>query len=79
MDEKERDEISQYRMIARSMGDTALDAMKRGDIGLARMVARQAAQHARIVLQLETGEKQIGPEEEKSDPETKVSGDSLAV
>lgn len=57
------------------MGDAALDAMNRGDIGLARSAARQAAQHARIVVQLETGEKQTAPKE--SNIETGRSSEAL--
>ncbi|MBC7909592.1 MAG: hypothetical protein H7Y30_03770 [Pyrinomonadaceae bacterium] len=48
------------------MGDAALEAMQRGDIGLARTAARQAAQWARVVIQLESGEKQIEPEDKQS-------------
>lgn len=50
--------IAQHRRTAEAAGDAALDAMMRGDIGLARTAARQAAQWARVVMQLETGEKQ---------------------
>jgi phage shock protein A len=63
MDEQLLEQINQYRMTAQTMGDAARDAMSRGDIGLARTAARQAAQHARIVVQLETGVKQMGPRE----------------
>jgi phage shock protein A len=66
MDEQLQKQISRYRMTAQTMGDTALEAMTRGDEGLARTAARQAAQHARIVVQLETGEKQTGPEESEA-------------
>lgn len=52
-----------YRRSAQSMGEAARDALMRGDIGQARAAARQAAQHARIVVQLETGVKQVEPEE----------------
>jgi phage shock protein A len=63
MDEQLLEQINQYRLTAQSMGDAAREAMSRGDIGLARTAARQAAQHARIVVQLETGVKQTGPPE----------------
>ncbi|MDX6696504.1 MAG: hypothetical protein QOF02_4107 [Blastocatellia bacterium] len=63
MDEGLLEQIKQYRLTAQSMGDAAREAMSRGDIGQARTAARQAAQHARIVVQLETGEKQVGPRE----------------
>ncbi|MBD0325715.1 MAG: hypothetical protein ICV68_04755 [Pyrinomonadaceae bacterium] len=60
------EQIMRYRRSAQSMGDAARDAMTRGDIGQARMAARQAAQHARIVVQLETGVKQIEPEDNRA-------------
>ncbi|MDT4951990.1 MAG: hypothetical protein QOJ02_128 [Acidobacteriota bacterium] len=63
MDEHELEQIKQYRATAQSFGDAALDAMSRGDIGLARTASRQAAQYARIVMQLESGEKQVAPSE----------------
>lgn len=63
MDDNELQQINQYRAIAQSFGDAALDAMNRGDVGLARTSSRQAAQYARIVMQLETGEKQLAPAE----------------
>ena len=65
MDEYTLDQINHYRRHAESFGDAALNAMNRGDIGLARSSSRQAAQYARIVLQLESGEKQVAPAEEK--------------
>jgi hypothetical protein len=58
MDEQVQIEIAKYRATAQTMGDAALKAIVRGDIGLARTAARQAAQWARVVVQLETGEKQ---------------------
>ena len=64
MNEQTQTQIAQYRTTAQEMGDAALDAMSRGDVGLARTAARQAAQWARIVIQLETGEKLIEPEDE---------------
>ncbi len=56
-------QINQHRTTARTMGDAALEAISRGDIGLARTAARQAAQWARVVMQLETGEKLVEPED----------------
>ncbi|HKQ50957.1 MAG TPA: hypothetical protein VJT74_01220 [Pyrinomonadaceae bacterium] len=64
MDEDLLEQINSYRASAQSFGDAALDAMTRGDIGLARGHARQAAQYARIVQQLESGEKQVAPQDE---------------
>jgi phage shock protein A len=64
MDEQTQTQITQYRTTAQEMGDAALEAMSRGDVGLARTAARQAAQWARVVMQLETGEKSIEPEDE---------------
>lgn len=74
MDEQLQTQITQYRSTAETMGDAALEAMSRGDVGLARTAARQAAQWARVVMQLETGEKLIEPEEETPPlaPEMKV-------
>jgi hypothetical protein len=63
MDEYMLEQINHYRASAQSFGDAALDAMMRGDIGLARSASRQAAQYARIVQQLESGEKQVAPSE----------------
>lgn len=73
MDEYLLQQINHYRANAQSFGDAALDAMVRGDIGLARTASRQAAQYARIVQQLESGEKQIAPAE----PE--AASDALAA
>lgn len=64
MDEQTQTQITQYRTTAQEMGDAALEAMSRGDVGLARAAARQAAQWARVVIQLETGEKLVEPEDE---------------
>jgi hypothetical protein len=63
MDEYLLEQINHYRATAGSFGDAALDAMKRGDVGLARTASRQAAQYARIAMQLESGEKQVAPSE----------------
>ena len=63
MDEYTLEQINHYRANAQSFGDAAIDAMMRGDIGLARTSSRQAAQYARIVQQLESGEKQVAPPE----------------
>src|SRR5436853_7179738 len=78
MDEYTLDQINHYRRHAESFGDAALDAMNRGDIGLARSSSRQAAQYARIVLQLESGEKQIAPAEEKESAKESAPDDSQA-
>lgn len=56
MNEEIREQINQFRMTAEMMGNTALDAISKGDAGLARTAARQAAQYARLAVQLETGE-----------------------
>lgn len=63
MNEELQGLIAQHREQAATAGDAARDAMMRGDIGLARTAARQAAQWARVVMQLETGEKQSAPDE----------------
>ena len=63
MDEDVQRQIIQYRETAQSLGDAALEAVQMGDIGWARTAARQAAQFARVVIQLETGEKQVEPED----------------
>ena len=63
MDEDVQRQINQYRETAQSLGDAALEAVQQGDIGWARTAARQAAQFARVVIQLETGEKQVAPED----------------
>ena len=63
MDEYTLEQINHYRANAQSFGDAALEAVMRGDIGLARTASRQAAQYARIAQQLETGEKQVAPPE----------------
>ena len=70
MDEYLLEQINHYRANAQSFGDAALDAMMRGDIGLARTASRQAAQYARIVQQLESGEKQTAPPEPEAQGET---------
>jgi hypothetical protein len=58
MSEEFENMITEHRRTAEAMGQAALEAIGRGDIGLARTAARQAAQWARVVMQLETGEKQ---------------------
>jgi hypothetical protein len=63
MDEYMLEQINHYRATAESFGEAALDAMNRGDVGLARTASRQAAQYARIAMQLESGEKQVAPPE----------------
>lgn len=80
MDEHLLEQINQYRANAQEFGDVALAAMSRGDIGLARTASRQAAQYARIVIQLESGEKQIAPAEPEAtvrEPETQVGAVSF--
>lgn len=69
MDEYELEQINHYRATAQSFGESALEAMSRGDIGLARSASRQAAQYARIVMQLESGEKQVAPAEPEATSE----------
>lgn len=59
MDEELSSLIAQHRQTAAAAGESAIEAMSRGDIGMARTAARQAAQWARVVMQLETGEKQF--------------------
>jgi HEPN domain-containing protein len=66
MDEDVQRQIEQHREMARSFGDAAREAVERGDIGWARTAARQAAQYARMVIQLETGEKQVEPESQST-------------
>ena len=66
MDEYLSEQITLYRAQAQTFGDAALDAMRRGDIGLARTASRQAAQYGRIVQQLESGEKQVAPPDAES-------------
>jgi phage shock protein A len=63
IDEERQKQIDQFRMTAETMGDAALEAMSRGDAGLARTAARQAAQYARLAVQLESGEKFVEPED----------------
>ena len=53
-----------YRATAQAKGEMALQAVRTGDIGLARRAAREAAQHAAIVLQLESGGNTNGDEQE---------------
>jgi hypothetical protein len=80
MDEYLLEQINHYRANAQSFGDAALDAMMRGDIGLARTASRQAAQYARIVQQLESGEKQVAPAEPEATGEAVDSQpNSIAV
>ena len=62
LDEDVQRQIDEHREMAQSLGNAALEAVERGDIGWARTAARQAAQYARMVIQLETGEKQTEPE-----------------
>jgi hypothetical protein len=71
MDEYVLEQIKHYRATAESFGEAALDAMNRGDVGLARTASRQAAQYARIAMQLESGEKQVAP------PEPEAAGEQV--
>jgi hypothetical protein len=80
MDEYVLEQINHYRATAESFGDAALDAMKRGDVGLARTASRQAAQYARIAMQLESGEKQVAPPEpEEAGEQTDTQANSISV
>jgi hypothetical protein len=79
MDEQLLEQIIRYRRSAQSMGDAAHAAMLRGDIGQARAAARLAAQHARIVVQLETGKQQSEPGESNADAEGGFSSGTLSV
>lgn len=72
------EQIEMYRATAREMGDTALKAINNGDVGLARQAARQAAQYARVVVQLETGERWVEPEDERK-ADGGFSGESISV
>lgn len=63
MDKETQSLIARHRQTAEAAGEAAREAILRGDIGLARTAARQAAQWARVVMQLETGEKHSAPEE----------------
>ncbi len=71
-DEQVQIEIAKYRATAQTMGDAALKAIVRGDIGFARTAARQAAQWARVVVQLETGERQHLDETEEAGEESSI-------
>ena len=63
LEEQMSDSLRQYWGKAQERGEAAIAAMRTGDAGLARTAARQAAQQARIVLQLLTNEKQVAPEQ----------------
>ena len=54
--------ILQYRASAEVWGETAVKAMRQGDLGGSRTAARQAAKYARIAVQLENGEIRFEPE-----------------
>jgi len=80
MDEYVLEQINHYRATAESFGDAALEAMSQGDIGLARTASRQAAQYARIAMQLESGEKQVAPPEpEAAGEQADSQADSISV
>lgn len=67
MSEELQNLIAEHRRTAEAAGQAAREAISMGDIGLARQAARQAAQWARIVMQLETGEKQTDAEDEEAE------------
>jgi hypothetical protein len=73
VDEVIESQIAQYRLTAQAMGDAALEAIDRGDVGLARTTARQAAQGARVALQLETGERDVEGSEFQNDRFTEIA------
>jgi phage shock protein A len=79
IDEHLEREIDKHRATARDMGEAALEAIGRGDAGLARSAARQAAQWARIVMQLESGEKQLLHEEPESTSSAAPDSGRMAV
>ena len=79
MDEHILEQINQYRASAQEFGEAALAAMSRGDIGLARTASRQAAQYARIVIQLESGEKQVAPAEQPEPTVREPEGEAGAT
>jgi hypothetical protein len=80
MDEYTLEQINHYRATAESFGMAALDAMSQGDVGLARTASRQAAQYARIAMQLESGEKQVAPSEpEAAGGEADSQASSISV
>jgi len=78
MDEYVLEQINQYRATAQSFGEAALEAMNQGDIGLARTASRQAAQYARIAMQLESGEKQVAPPD-ADEPTTQADSQANAI
>jgi hypothetical protein len=78
MDEYLLEQINHYRATAESFGVAALDAMKKGDVGLARTASRQAAQYARIAMQLESGEKQVAPSEPEA-PKEQAGSQSSSI
>ncbi|HEX8173755.1 MAG TPA: hypothetical protein VF543_01420 [Pyrinomonadaceae bacterium] len=79
IDEHLEREIDKHRSTARNMGEAALEAIGRGDAGLARSAARQAAQWARIVMQLESGEKQSLREEPEASSSAAHDSGGMAV
>jgi hypothetical protein len=80
MDEKLQSLITRHRQSATVAGDAAREAISRGDIGMARAAARQAAQWARVVMQLETGEKQVEPEDKETiDRQVKLEANSVSI
>ncbi len=78
MDKERQSLIAEHRRTAEEAGLLAREAAARGDIGMARTAARQAAQWARVVMQLETGEKQSAPLDEAEESETiKTDSDKI--
>lgn len=66
MDDVTIRQIAQVRSTAEQMGEAALEAIGRGDVGLARTAARQAAQYARMAMELATGARLDEPESRES-------------
>lgn len=79
MNEELQSLIAEHRRTAEEAGMAARAAMMNGDIGLARTAARQAAQWARVVMQLETGEKQSGPDEGEAPQPSALDSGNMAV
>jgi hypothetical protein len=74
MDDVTIRQIAQVRSTAEQMSEAALEAIWRGDVGLARTAARQAAQYARMAMELATGARLDEPEKEDDvDKQTTLS------
>jgi hypothetical protein len=50
--------IEEYRSSAEKWGAAAASAAQEGDLGTARTASRQAAKYARMVLELETNQRE---------------------